>query len=320
VHEQASKPITLEPAVATGTVSSRAWNALLHVEVDYALSMAGVHAVLLKGLATEIVLGDPSRSASVDVDVLVPPSHLNDAITCLAGRGFGPERPGIEPGEMAPWSADLVRSTAGGSDRVDVHRYLPGLGVHAQTAFDVMSRETEPVAVAGRNVHLPTRRLTGLVIVLHAARSLSHTKPRQDLVRLEESLTEHEWYELRALADTLDALPALRAGLETEPVTRHHVDELGLDGVCVPLHLRLASQPVDRVALQIAEASTLPLSRRAQYLARAAWPSAPKLRLMYPSRTDNAVGLVGAYILRTADLLRRTPRALRQLWRAGGQP
>src|SRR6187401_2757075 len=88
----AATPWTEDPAVTQ--VSARAWSELLHAQVAYLMRSAGIPALHIKGPTVALWLYDEGERPWGDVDILVPPSRMEDALELLLSSGFDERFPG----------------------------------------------------------------------------------------------------------------------------------------------------------------------------------------------------------------------------------
>ena len=294
-------------------VGSRAWLDLLHAETCWLLRQAGIDAMVLKGPATARWLYPDGGRPSVDVDLLVDPAGWDDAIAVLRAHGFTPVQREFRSDEPAPHSLELQRrDPAQGEQAVDLHRYFPGIEASPETAFAVLWARRVPDTVARIEVDLPDVTSRALVVALHAARTPASDRVGEDLRRATRALDLDGWREVVALAAQLDARPALRAGLETQPAGRALVDPLGLGEVAVPVHWKLLSTDADQTAVRLDELAHLPVSRRPGQVFRWAFPSPALVRAGDPRASRGPAWLAVAYLTRLGDGVRRLPKAYRQ--------
>ena len=76
-------------------VSARAWSELLHAQVAYLMRSAGIPALHIKGPTVALWLYDEGERVWGDVDILVPPSQIEDALEVLLCAGFDERFPGV---------------------------------------------------------------------------------------------------------------------------------------------------------------------------------------------------------------------------------
>src|SRR5436190_6873103 len=160
-------------------------------EVSRALAGAGVRTILLKGpsFARWLYLADEPRT-TLDVDLLVAPHDIAPAQAILARIGFEP-LPTNDP-DHASWTHAFawVRGAAG----VDLHVTLPGVGVDRAAAWDLLSRDTDGIAVGGIDVEVLAPAARALHVALHAGQhGRGGGQPPADLERALEVVDDELW-------------------------------------------------------------------------------------------------------------------------------
>ena len=294
--------------------SSRAWTELLHAEVAYLLRTAGIPVLHIKGPTVALWLYEEGERPWGDVDVLVAPSRMHEALTVLAEHGLVERFVGVNRHTTEDHAITLARTDSEiGFDEVDVHDRFPGIGADPERAFELLWRHREPAQLAHTGVWFPDFTSRALLIALNTARSASSAKARADLARLCEEQAGVEWDLVVDLARRLDALPALRAGLELHPSGAAVV--AGTDLVAVPVspewRLRLADAP--RTALRLDELQRLPWRLRPPDLWTWLFPPAALVRMRDPRAAAGPGALVGAYARRYRDGISVLPASLRAL-------
>lgn len=299
-------------------VSARAWSELLHAEVAYLLRNAGIPVLHIKGPTVALWLYDEGERAWGDVDILVPPSRMDDALDVLLSADFGERDPGVNrhttsdhaitlvhqpPGDPASWGAE-----------VDVHDRFDGIGADAEWAFERLWRRREPDQLGHIDVWFPDLPTRALLIALNTARD-GTPKAREDLSRLITSGDPEGWEDVVWLARRLDALPALRAGLEVDPRGAEVVNEIGLGDVAVSPEWALRRAKAPRTALRLEELGRLPWRRRPRAVARWIIPPPAIIRMRDPAARGNNVRLLGGYARRLRDGIRAVVPSLRALAR-----
>ena len=241
-------------------VSSRAWSELLHAQVGALLGRAGIPCLHIKGptVATwEALYAEGERNWG-DVDILLPPSGMDRALEVLLASGFSHRDPGLrwrtsEDHALTLWHDPDGRATHGAAAEVDVHHRFQGMEGDPERAFAELWRRREPAELGGLDVwfpDLPSRqpdpgaqrgaRPEGTQGARGPAPSRSpwrrtptgaHHRPRR----------------------RVDALQALRAGIEMEPDGHDLVARTSLADVQVSAAWRLRAQGSTRTAVRIEE-------------------------------------------------------------------
>jgi hypothetical protein len=307
-------------------VSPRAWAELVHAQVGTLLARAEVPCLHIKGPTVATWLYDEGERAWGDVDILLPPSAMDRALEVLLASGFSHRDPGLrwrtsEDHALTLWHDPDGSTVHGAAAELDVHHRFPGIGADPERAFAELWRRREPVRLAGLDVWFPDLPSRSLLLVLNVARDPRGTKAREDLRRLLVSSTDEDWRRTIALARRLDALPALRAGLELEAAGRDLVARTPLAGVEVSGVWRLRSQGSSRTAVRIEELRSLGPVARARAIAGWVVPSPAIIRMRDPRAADSAWALARGYAARYrqgARELRRSVGELREVRRRPG--
>jgi hypothetical protein len=294
----ASRP-SLEAVVTTMLLDAAA------VEVTSALRRRGVPSRLLKGAAIASWLyGDGGRSY-VDVDLLVPSSDLDAAEEVMRSLGFEPAE-GEAPRVDRPRHA-RVWERAADAAVVDVHTTLAGIGVDAQQAWEVLTAESDEIAVGG--VPVTTLDVSGraLHVVLHAAQHGARSP--QALADLEAALARlplETWRRCETLARGLDAVPAFVAGLDRVPAGQGLVAKLELPSArTVEAELRAIVKREETLGSALAFewlAGARGAKERAAFVGAKVVPARSSLRRRSSLARRGTAGLVAAYVLRLGRL------------------
>ena len=277
------------------------------------LRAARVPSILLKGPPlVRWLYGTEAARFSDDVDLLVPPAAIGAAEGVLAQRGFAPFStiPGDRPKHARLWEHD--ESPVG----VDLHINLAGVTVSAEEAWEVLSGETEEIAVGGARVDVLAPAARAMHVALHAsqhgANLLEH--PVRDLERALAVLPPEIWTSAAALAARLGARPAFAAGLSLVSAGEELRARLGLsDPTSVEVALRARTPPDLALGLEWL-ARTPGLRAKARFVGHKLFPPRTWMRSSVPVARRGALGLVAAYAWRPAWLLVRMPPAFRA-WR-----
>ena len=278
---------------------------------------AEVHALLLKGASIASWLyPDRTERPYIDCDLLVAPAQFAAAEDVLSAMGF--ESPLGEMGMPSWWcehAAWWQRPTDGLC--VDLHRTLIGVRVDHATAWQVLSRDTTEVLVAGRlvqSLELPARTLH---VALHAAQhGLGWGFAIPDLERALACADDGLWLAAAGLAAELDATAAFVAGLRLVPAGRDLLVRLAFPDVrSVDAELRAGSPPPLALAFeQFAQARGA--RARAAMVWRKLVPSPAFLRDSDSRAREGRLGLARAYLRRWRWLIRHAPRGLAAWCRA----
>lgn len=292
--------------------SSRAWTELLHAEVAYLLRTAGIDVLHIKGPTVALWLYEEGERAWGDVDVLVAPSRLQEALEVLAARGLVERYPGVNQLTTEDHAVTVARTDPTiGLDEVDVHQRFPGIGADPERAFRELWRHREPDQLAHTDVWFPDLTSRALLVALNAARSPGSVKALGDLERLCTDRADVEWDLVVDLARRLDALPALRAGLELHPSGPAIIEANGLDAVAVDPEWQLRVAGASRTALRLDELSRLPWGRRPRAVGRWLVPSPAVVRMRDPRASAGRPALAAAYLRRLRDGVRDLPASVR---------
>jgi Uncharacterised nucleotidyltransferase len=276
-----------------------------------ALERAGIRSILLKGPLQQWWLerGGPPR-VSIDVDVLVAYERIDDAGAALQTIGYSravtlPEEVGREHGSV--W-------VARGQVPIELHWSL--VGVDADKAWDVFSRETECAALLGTPVEIPNEAARCTIVALHAAQH--GVAQRAIFGDLEKALVVADtatWRRAADLARSAGGWTPFAGALSLSPQGRNLLAELG------------ESLPTlsERQALSLL--TPAPTSRGFYFLARRSGlrakvafvllklaPSPDFMRLRYPLARRGRIGLTLAYAYRPLWLARWALPGLRT-WR-----
>jgi len=312
-------PWTEDPAVTQ--VSARAWSELLHAQVAYLMRSAGIPTLHIKGPTVALWLYDEGERVWGDVDILVPPSQIEDALEVLLCAGFDERFPGVTRRTTTDHAITLVHNIPGDpasvGAEVDVHDRFEGIDADPEWAFDQRWRRREPDQLGHVGVWFPDIATRALLIALNTARS-DTPKAREDLARLIRTGDPEDWDEVVWLAGRVQALPALRAGLEVDPAGAEIVLATRLSDVEVSPEWALRRAGAPRTALRLEELGRIPWSRRPGVLARWLFPSPAIIRMRDPAAAGNIFRLVGGYLRRLRDGLQAALPSVRALLRIRG--
>ncbi len=179
-----------------------------------ALAERDIVPLVLKGRAiAHHLYGDPGRRSSRDVDLLVPPSTLPEAIEALEAAGTTRRFPEPVPGFDARFSKGAAMVFGDGSE-IDLHRTLAqgpfGVLVDPWLLFD----GAVTVDIGGHVIRFPSLEATGAHLCLHAV--LGQPVPRANQLRDVAMLAFHTGLDTERLL-------ALAAEWEAEAVIAYAV-------------------------------------------------------------------------------------------------
>jgi hypothetical protein len=304
-------------------VSAEAWSELLHAEVGWLLATAGVPALHIKGPTVALWLYDRGEREWGDVDILVPPSRMQDALDALMAAGFTERFAGVNRRTSTDHAITLMqvdeRDPSRLSGEIDVHDRFVGIDLDAERAFDELWRRREPDQLAHVDVWFPDVPTRALLVALNVARTDS-PKSREDLTRLIASAEDRDWENLIALAERVSALPALRAGLEVIAAGEQVVARTALRHVAVSPEWSLRRAGAHRTALRLEELSRLPWRDRVFAIARWILPAPAIIRMRDPAASGGLRPLVGGYARRYRDGARSFVPSIRAVVAARRRP
>lgn len=283
---------------------------LTSAEVLRALDEDGVEAILLKGPSTVRWLfpGEPRRYH--DCDLLVSPMAIGRAEATLRELGF---TPALAQHRMPSWWREhaLEWVHPGRFAGVDLHRRLKGARVNDARIWEVLSTETETMAVA--DALATVLSAPGRALVL-AVDSSPDDVGKEDLSRAIERAGDATWQRAAELARELDAIDAFSTGLRLVPAGRTLAERLGLPPASsVTGELRIRSAPAEALTVdRLARASGV--RERAAIVRHKLLPPPTFMRHWSPQARPGLAGLLAAYVRRLAWVAMKTPRAVRS-WR-----
>lgn len=277
---------------------------LVTVEVVAAFEDAGVFPVVLKGpVLTRWLYRDGAARRYGDSDLLVSPGQSKRARSVLAALGF---EKFVEPRDaytaaMAPQHAECWRRDG---QIVDLHGSVFGARAGRQRVWAALTRELEPMELAGVEVAVPGAAANALMVALHAAANgRAGTRSLADLDRALSIADLATWAAAAELGREIDAVEALAAGLRLSRRGGELAERLSLDppgSVDVLLRARAApdgSLFLDRLATTDGSRAKLEL------FARALVPGAEYMRELYPIARTGPGGLAAAYAVRASRRL-----------------
>ncbi len=283
------------------------------------LGRAGVAGVLLKGpsITRWLYADDPSR-IYVDIDLLIAPADIGSAEEILGSLGY---KRHFDDRAMPDWwrehAGDWVREHDGVT--VDLHRVLPGVGLDAAAAWNVLAAHFDHMSLAGRRVRILERPALALHVALHAAHhGLAVAQPMRDLRRALETAGDDVWRPAAELAVELEATDAFATGLRLAAKGAGLADRLGLpSGGSTGAQLRAITPPPVALGIeQLARAGDM--RQRAAILWHKLVPPPAFVRHWDPRAADGRWALLRAYIRRPIWILRHAPRGI-AAWRRAGR-
>jgi hypothetical protein len=263
-------------------------------EVIVAWRRQGVDAILVKGPSVATWLyGDEQVRSYGDSDLLVAPRALPTARVVLRGLGFAPLPNPPRSEHATSWWRERDHSF------VDVHLSLWGAAAPPQRQYEVLRRWSEPLAVGGELIPVPTLAGRALLIAVHAAQHVApdDAKPVEDLRRALTQADAATWRQAAALADELGLVRPLIDGLAKDPAGQRLMLEL----------------PETRHWLQ-AGSGAVTVARvmdargwraRTRTLTRIALPDPDAMRWWSPLARRGWRGLAAAYVVRAVSVMLR---------------
>jgi hypothetical protein len=134
-------------------------------------SVADIHAIdvlHIKGTAVDPALGRP-RAGGTDADVLVRPRHVEELVDRLLATGWQQRSTFASDNDFG--SALTLQHPQWGF--ADVHRFFPGIGAPAATAFQRLWRDRTTRTIAGIDCEVPDLTGQSLILILNAARGMT---------------------------------------------------------------------------------------------------------------------------------------------------
>ena len=170
-----------------------------------------VHLELLATLPwVDPVTGSPGRQGvarrSIDIDVLVRPSHVDRLFAAMAAHRWVLAYR-FEDGSAFEHASTWLRE---GLAAADVHRTFPGFGIDHEVAFDRLWADRQAMDIGGYLCEVPSLTAQRLSLILHATRG--GDLGGGDIHRAWTLATPHDRAEVDALAAELGATVALAAG------------------------------------------------------------------------------------------------------------
>lgn len=203
------------------------------VEVIPALAAAGIPSILLKGPSIARWLYPSGGRPYGDTDLLVPADQFRRAGEVLGGIGFSEALEGWNQVELGlhPVESPFVRRSSGrgmAGGIVDLHHNLPELPTADRLLWEVLSANSETMALGATEVRVLVRPALALHIVLHALQHGFGWHTGEDLRRAVDELPFDGWTMTAGLAAQLGVGDLLAAGLRSHSSGAALADCLGL--------------------------------------------------------------------------------------------
>lgn len=210
------------------------------VEVSRALVAREVEHLYLKGRTfAELLYSEPGERPYGDIDLLVPPTSLDEAMSVLSHLGFRPFEPWSISSTSDPALGEAVGVTGAvhasawlrPSDyaAVDLHTSLPQVFVDDTVVWETLRHYTTTLQIVDRPTPALNRTASALLVALHAAHNgPRYPKSMQDLARALRLLPRETWEEAMDLASRLRAERPMGAGLGLDPRGAQIAVDLGL--------------------------------------------------------------------------------------------
>lgn len=273
-------------------------------------------SILLKGAAIATWLyEDGSARPYCDIDILISPASMDNALHALRSIGYTERVRGAHPAELGPKEVELIGPT---NMIVDLHHGLLGATAASEHCWDVLATQTVMMNVGGIAdlpvLNVPARAMH---LALHAAQNGPiDVKPIRDLERGVSALGIQVWEEASRIAKRIGAEQAFAAGLRLVPAGRELADKLSLThAITVELALRTASVTQDALFFERFARTHGPWEKAALLL-RKLFPTAATMRANYELARRGSLGLLCAWIQHPLSLARRFRPAITAWYRA----
>lgn len=192
---------------------------LAHASLQAVANACGADILHVKGYAATEGFYRSNRH-STDADILVRPSHVDTFTHRLVAGGW--EQVADFSSGSAFQHAATIRHPWWGA--VDIHRYFPGMDVHAEDNFDRLWAERQSLPIAHYPCTVPSDADQILLIMLHAGRD--GWRGTQDIEYLRRVLSARDLERMRRRAAEFGAEIALAASLGELEEYRNHPDYL----------------------------------------------------------------------------------------------
>lgn len=289
-------------------------------EVVGALERDGIPSVLLKGPVLQQWLYDDGAPRGYgDADILVPPDHVDRAVSVLDRLGFGDRSLEGVPHMRPNHARTFFRASDGAT--VDLHETIPGATADAREVWHAVSSSATKLRVGGRLLDASSRPVAALHAALHAAHhGVKEPRPLEDLRRAVARASPDVWLEAEEIARTIGALAPLHVGLRLVPEGERVRAALRTGDVPIDPAVRLRATTPPKLAEGFAWLSTQKgLRTKAVIVFRRLFPPPQFMRVCMPVARRGRLGLVLSYPWRLVSLAWHAPAGLRAWLRAKGQ-
>jgi hypothetical protein len=253
-----------------GTYSANALrNRLLAEELACLLHLlrdTGIPAIPLKGVTlAESLYGDPADRVCADIDLLIPPAHVNQALDLIRASGYRDEFPSTFFSKLALRYGRhyvLVRDNPRASFRLELHWQLVQHSCRNDEAITDIWAEARPKSFFGAPALSLSPEWQFLYLSIHAAdHEWQSLKWLSDIHEVASS-TPIDWAKAKQKAEWLGLGLAIRQGLTASSLLLGTPVPLGWDQASLPAsvrlfpnapseaafsHLRLLGRPVDKL-------------------------------------------------------------------------
>jgi hypothetical protein len=287
-------------------------------ELCDSFTRAGIDSILLKGPAiANWLYDDRSQRPYGDTDVLVAPDRFTDAEELLRDLGYTCLTTDI-PFDR-PWHAHNWRK---GDHHLDLHKWLIGIGVSPEQAWNVFSKRTNRMEVGRRHVVILDEPARVMHIVLHAAQhGIRKKQPLLDLELAVMRVSRQVWQETVEVVYEMEAQAAFASGLSLIPKGSALSQTLGVaqGPVETAVALRSAGSPV--LSMGFEWLSSRPTMRdKMRFLRWKLFPPAAYIRMWRPLGQRGAWGLAATYVWHLLWLVVGAPMGLRAWLSRRNQP
>jgi hypothetical protein len=280
------------------------------VWITHEFAARGIETILLKGPAIASWLyRDGSSRPYGDADLMVSPADWETAEAILLELGFQQELAPLDhPGMGSFASKAWIR----GSENVDLHCTLWGLGVDPDAVWATVASTTATIEVNGTQLRALGPEARALLLATHAAKH-GDGWAVNDLERGVAMLPLDLWERAAALARQLDATPAFVSGMRLVPGGRSLIKHIGVVDAPLPeASLRAWRVPM---ALGFEELSKTPgLAAKLRFVFRELFPTPAFMRWWSPLARRGVFGLYVSYVWRVMWVIRHALPAFRA-WR-----